>query len=200
MPIYKIVLIVEFLQEKVTTTQHALWLTRNMSSPILETARLLFAGYFIALAVAAAMGKHRWLLTYPLQIVYSVVRLLVVAFTFGNVRMTPVIAKQANKQTKRVKKAAGIEKRKAKKNAIEADDSVLGPSSWDQGGENDSEEDDEPIALPHLPITPAEPEPQSPAPARVHPPSDDSSENVFGDIPSSDNGSSDAPPPGPPVF
>jgi hypothetical protein len=59
-------------------------------SLLLDCIRVLLAGYLLLLAAAALLGAHRTLFSYPAQAIYATVRLAVLAFTFGRVRMTPL--------------------------------------------------------------------------------------------------------------
>lgn len=54
-----------------------------------DVLRLTLAGYLLLLSVAAVWGQHHNLLVYPARVFYSLLRILVFAFTLGRVRVTP---------------------------------------------------------------------------------------------------------------
>jgi hypothetical protein len=67
---------------------------------IVETLRLTLAGYLLALAMSACLGVHRPLLAAPARAAYTLIRLAVIAATFGKVRLAP-LAKRAKRTQRR---------------------------------------------------------------------------------------------------
>lgn len=70
---------------------------------LIDTLKLVIAGYLIAVAVCAVAGVHRPLLTYPWRAVYDASRMLLAAATLGRVRARPIARRAARNHRRRLR-------------------------------------------------------------------------------------------------
>lgn len=64
---------------------------------MLEVIKIIAAGYFLLLGMAAVFGRHEPLLAIPARSLYSLLRLMILVLTFGKWRMAPPARKAGYK-------------------------------------------------------------------------------------------------------